>query len=158
MSPEQLGGQSHTIDERSDIYSLAKVLQQMLTVPGDLLAICERATAHDPDQRYQSAGEFARALRDFIDCQTPMLKRYWRPILTMAIASAACLVFSLLSWLSQSRAMERKSAEQAVEAFLQSAPNVLTLKAESSVLGSTMALRTCNSPPRPATKNKRLRA
>ncbi len=30
MSPEQLSGNSQAIDERSDIYSLAKVLQQML--------------------------------------------------------------------------------------------------------------------------------
>lgn len=62
---------ARSADHRSDIYSLGKVLQQMVTgelpitpdMPaGPLRPIVERATAHRPNDRYQSVAEFLQAI------------------------------------------------------------------------------------------------
>ncbi len=45
-------------------------------IPSELQAICDKATAHAPELRYQSAAELAEALRRFVDLHTPVIKRY----------------------------------------------------------------------------------
>ena len=90
MSPEQASGMSE-VDGRADIYSLACVLLEMLVgkqpfwgrgqgsnpyaerqnlashqmgIPGAVEEVVQKALAWDPDDRYQSATDFAEALTD----------------------------------------------------------------------------------------------
>ena len=83
MAPEQLAGESNTVDERADVYGLGGILcflltgehppaglpraERWLAIPPPLRAICERARAPLPDNRYRAASDLAADVANYLD-------------------------------------------------------------------------------------------
>ncbi len=101
--PEQFGYRQ--TDERSDLYSVGVLLRYCLTgdyeesadqeIDPDLRAVIQKATAFDPDARYQTAGQMKKALIH----AGKKRRSLWRRIVPAAAALAAlaaCVLFFLL--------------------------------------------------------------
>jgi serine/threonine protein kinase len=76
MSPEQAQGKSSSLDVRTDIFSLGKLLETIITprknttairVPRTLRAIYEKAAADSLSQRYASVSALAEDISRFLD-------------------------------------------------------------------------------------------
>ena len=76
MSPEQARGNAANLGERSDVFSLGKLLKFMVTESGNrkitksdrmLRAMCEKASSNNPADRYPSVSVFAEDVGRFLD-------------------------------------------------------------------------------------------
>src|SRR5712672_180369 len=76
MSPEQAQGKSSSLDARSDIFSLGKLLEVMVKpaknstafrIPRLLRAICEKASAENLPDRYGSVSALAADISQYLD-------------------------------------------------------------------------------------------
>jgi eukaryotic-like serine/threonine-protein kinase len=86
MAPEQARGEAATVDHRADVYALGAILYFLLAdepppeegeriareltarrgVPAGLRAVCLKALARDPADRYQSVDELGREVSRFL--------------------------------------------------------------------------------------------
>ena len=90
--PEQYG-YSQT-DVRSDIYSLGSVIDEVTKerdITPELRAIITKATMFNPDQRYQSIGELASALRTY---RIKRIRKF--PLIVTAVSLCILIVVSFL--------------------------------------------------------------
>ncbi|MBH0780902.1 serine/threonine-protein kinase [Nocardia bovistercoris] len=110
-APEVLRGLA--VDRRADIYSLGATLSALLTgsnpnagapteldsstsprpeVPAELAKVVARSMAVDPEQRYQTCAEFARALESAIGTGKPFRRRLSRRALALVGVVVAVVV------------------------------------------------------------------
>jgi len=77
MSPEQEQGNGAAVDQRSDVFSLGRLLEfvaggvppgsSATTVPKSLRAVSRKATAPDQKQRYASVADLAKDISRYLD-------------------------------------------------------------------------------------------
>jgi serine/threonine protein kinase len=76
MSPEQEQGNASALDQRSDVFSLGRLLEfiafssakpNTLAAPKALRAICDKAASPDRERRYSSVSDLARDISRYLD-------------------------------------------------------------------------------------------
>jgi serine/threonine-protein kinase len=76
MSPEQEQGNASALDQRSDVFSLGKLLEFIVfsaakpggvAAPKAIRAICRKAAAFEREQRYASVAHLAQDISHFLD-------------------------------------------------------------------------------------------
>ncbi len=109
MAPEQALGQSSRVDERTDVFGLGALLAALLAgrsgVPRAVRAICRRAMAHEPAERYPGADALVADLRRWLNGE-PVLaaperladraERIWRNYRTAILLVLAYLTMRLI--------------------------------------------------------------
>jgi Tol biopolymer transport system component len=100
MAPEQARGVS---DPRSDIYSVGAVLREMVGehAPAPVRNVIESCLREDPDERWESAADLARALEWLIEpiqasAPAPWWHRWWTGYAAAGLLAAVAVVWAVL--------------------------------------------------------------
>jgi len=119
MAPEQARGQTDQIDQRADVYALGGILHFLLTgdtprsaaagqarggasPPRPLRAVCRKAMAQDPAERYPSAAELSADVARFLDSlpvgayRENLLERAWRVLSRNRMAVILILAYLIM--------------------------------------------------------------
>ena len=128
LAPEVLSTKGElTTDARRDVYALGILLKKLLpqTLPIDIEAIIDKATAHDKNQRYQSSAELSSDLERYVKKRTVTARKsnlwYVSKLLIQRrfevfLIIAGVLILSLASAYFAQRNQAQVATEQALVA------------------------------------------